>query len=145
MNHSLRYPEHACALSLAAALSACAVPATQVEVPTQSMRSALEQARSARPAPGSSAQPPLPPSRVSAPPGAPQPRLAAPEVRMAYLYDWVDHEGNQHFASWVAIPLTGFDWVLGRGAPEAPSSPAAPPAADLESDSTAPEPGGATP
>jgi hypothetical protein len=34
---------------------------------------------------------------------------------MAYLYEWVDGEGNKHFGGWVAIPLTGFDWVMTDG------------------------------
>jgi hypothetical protein len=38
---------------------------------------------------------------------------------MAYLYEWVDAEGNRHFGNWVAIPLTGFDWVMGDGSSSA--------------------------
>jgi hypothetical protein len=34
---------------------------------------------------------------------------------MAYLYEWVDAEGNKHFGGWVAIPLAGFDWVMTDG------------------------------
>ncbi|HEX7157362.1 MAG TPA: hypothetical protein VF229_09130, partial [Burkholderiaceae bacterium] len=49
------------------------------------------------------------------PPGAPRPLLTAPDVRMAYLYEWVDAEGNRHFGGWVAIPLRGFDWVMSDG------------------------------
>jgi len=50
-----------------------------------------------------------------APPGAPRPLLAPPDIRMAYLYEWVDGEGNKHFGGWVAIPLSGFDWVMTDG------------------------------
>jgi hypothetical protein len=53
--------------------------------------------------------------RSTAPPGAPQPVLAPPDIRMAYLYEWVDEEGNKHFGGWVAIPLAGFDWVMTDG------------------------------
>lgn len=104
--------------ALCAALAACAVPATQVDVPTQSMRKALEQSRSERPKvmlpepPATAGAAKDPPQHVSGAAGPPRPQLATPDVRMAYLYDWVDHEGNQHFGSWVAIPLSGFDWVL---------------------------------
>ncbi len=47
--------------------------------------------------------------------GAPLPLLSTPEVRMAYLYEWVDGEGNKHFGEWVAIPLGGFDWIMSDG------------------------------
>ena len=101
---------------LAAVLACgCAAPATQVAVPTESMREALQQARGAH-----RSEPPfeaslhrLAPS--AAPPGAPRPLLAPPDIRMAYLYEWVDAEGNKHFGGWVAIPLAGFDWVMTDG------------------------------
>jgi hypothetical protein len=34
---------------------------------------------------------------------------------MAYLYEWIDAEGNKHFGGWVAIPLVGFNWVMTDG------------------------------
>jgi hypothetical protein len=98
----------------------CAVPATEVQVPTHSMREALELSRGTR-APLARTDawhgPRLLPLPV--PPGAPQPLLAAPDIRMAYLYEWVDAEGNRHFGNWVAIPLTGFDWVMSDGSSSA--------------------------
>jgi hypothetical protein len=98
-----------------ASLAGCAIPATQVEIPTESMRAALQQAFPIHQATmGDNIS--LPRSaRSLAPPGAPQPLLAPPDVRMAYLYEWVDSEGNKHFGGWVAIPLTGFNWVMTDG------------------------------
>jgi len=114
----MRVPFHLMAVGL---LAACAIPATQVQVPTQSMHEALEQARASH-----AAGPPPEDqirrgTRAAAPPGAPRPQLATPDVRMAYLYEWIDGEGNQHFGTWVAIPLAGFDWVL-HGTPAAPTT-----------------------
>jgi hypothetical protein len=97
-------------------LAGCAIPSTQVSVPTESMRDALQQARSAHRAEPVNEMPlPRRPARLAAPPGAPQPMVAPPDVRMAYLYEWVDAEGNKHFGGWVAIPLSGFDWVMTDG------------------------------
>jgi hypothetical protein len=129
MNRVSRVSFHACLrLALLACTAGCAVPATQVEVPTRSMHEALEQSREghpAAPAPDSAGRRAL---RTPSPPGVPSPLLAAPDVRMAYLYDWIDPEGNQHFGGWVAIPLAGFDWILndGSAAPLNPPRPAAP-------------------
>lgn len=115
---------------VAALLADCATPATQVNIPTESMHEALEHARGA---PRTGAPPELPlrrPLRSASPPGAPEPMFAPPDVRMAYLYEWVDAEGNKHFGGWVAIPLAGFDWLMldGSTAPlgHAPSRPSRP-------------------
>ena len=70
-------------------------------------------------------------ARSTAPPGAPQPVLAPPDIRMAYLYEWVDSEGNKHFGGWVAIPLVGFDWAMTDGS-NPPLSPPSAHAAELE-------------
>jgi len=102
-------------------LAGCAVPATQVQVPTQSMHEALQKARSANPPAPTAEAAVRTLVHASAPPGAPRPVLAAPDVRMAYLYEWIDRDGNQHFGAWVAIPLAGFDWVLNPGAPAPPA------------------------
>jgi len=96
-------------------MTACAIPATEVTVPTESMHDALQQTRSARQAEAPREVPLRRAVRLAAPPGAPQPTLAPPDVRMAYLYEWVDAEGNKHFGGWVAIPLAGFDWVMTDG------------------------------
>lgn len=131
------------AMSVAVAACACAcVPqAGDVLVPTLSMHDALAQARGRSqdpladttplpiPAPrsGSAASVPLPDRRAaSAPdptppapaPPPPQALITAPEVRMAWMHEWVDESGNRHFGGWVAIPLGGFDWVMGDGTQE---------------------------
>ncbi len=97
-------------------LASCAIPATQVAVPTESMRDALQQARALHRTESANDTPLRHQMRSTAPPGAPQPMLAPPDIRMVYLYEWVDGEGNKHFGNWVAIPLAGFDWVMTDGA-----------------------------
>lgn len=97
-------------------LGACAAPATEVTVPTMPMRDALELAREQgpRPAPRTESAPHLVAANI--PQGAPRPLLSAPDVRLAYLYEWIDGEGNKHFGEWVAIPVAGFDWIMTDGA-----------------------------
>jgi hypothetical protein len=114
-------------------LGACAVPATDVKVATMPMRSALELSRESS---GAS----VPPRKDSVPhlvaadipPGAPRPLLSAPDVRLAYLYEWVDGEGNKHFGEWVAIPVSGFDWVMSDGLHKPIDGRAAQPAPAME-------------
>jgi hypothetical protein len=110
---------HRFAAALAAAmLGACATPATQVEVPTLPMRDALEQARQQAILVPPRADP-LPKLLAPVlPEGAPRPLLSTPDVRLAYLYEWVDFEGNKHFGEWVAIPVSGFDWIMSDGGRE---------------------------
>jgi hypothetical protein len=111
----------------AAFLADCATPATQVMIPTESMDTALEHARGTPRADAPSELPARRPIRFTSPPGAPEPMFVPPDVRMAYLYEWVDTEGNKHFGGWVAIPLAGFDWLMldGSTAPlgHTPSQP----------------------
>jgi hypothetical protein len=124
MTHAI-FGRHIELLLATALLASCAIPATQVMVPTESMRDALQQTHTHRVDSVNDMQQHHPP-RSSAPPGAPQPLLTPPDVRMAYLYEWVDGEGNKHFGSWVAIPLAGFDWVMTDGS----NPPVAPPTTD---------------
>jgi len=107
--NSPRVALHPAACSIAVLLAACATPATEVHVDTMSMHDALDRSRAAArlPLPGRS---PAPPPRPSS--QAPQPILSAPDIRLAYLYEWIDAEGNKHFGSWVAIPVSGYDWVM---------------------------------
>jgi len=98
-------------------LAACAQPATEVQVATMSMHEALEKARGpalgANPAAPTALQIPPPPPPI--PRGTPQGLLSAPPVRLAYLYEWIDADGNKHFGEWIAIPLAGFDWIMNDG------------------------------
>jgi hypothetical protein len=115
-------------------LGACAVPATDVKVATMPMRSALDLTRepaSAGIEPRREGMPHLVAANIPA--GAPRPLLSTPDVRLAYLYEWVDAEGNKHFGEWVAIPVSGFDWIMsdglrkpidGRGAQATPAAEA---------------------
>jgi hypothetical protein len=99
-------------LGLGSTLTGCAVPASRVAVPTESMQEALKQARDTQQADLTSEVPLRRVPRFPSPPGAPKPVLAPPDVRMAYFYEWVDSENNKHFGGWVGIPLTGYDWIM---------------------------------
>jgi hypothetical protein len=106
---------HFAFVALMASMAGCAIPATQVAVPTESMHDALQQTRAARRFEPDGETQQRRSLRSQAPPGAPQPLFSPPDVRMAYLYEWVDGEGNKHFGGWVAIPLAGFNWVMTDG------------------------------
>lgn len=121
------------AVIAAVLLVACARPATDVQVPTMSMHEALQRARAEPPADADLPALLLRPDALQLPSDAPHALLSAPQVRMAYLYDWIDPEGNKHFGEWVAIPVGGLDWIMNDGtrAPlDAPPRDAAGPADD---------------
>lgn len=108
-------------------LTSCAVPATKVSVPTMSMGQALQQARrdSLR---NLATAPVIPPRLGDGVAGVtisqstisrfaiPRPAVRPPDIRMAFLYSWVDSEHNKHFGSWVAIPVSDFAWADGEHA-----------------------------
>lgn len=96
-------------------LAACAVPATEVAVPTMSMTAALDQARAEGTPTGTGAPDAVRLASVKMPASVPAPQMTTPEVRLAYVYEWVDAEGNKHFGEWVAIPIAGFAWVMSDG------------------------------
>lgn len=107
----------ALAASIASAvLSGCATPAIDVKVPSSSMDEAY------RASVGAFAGAPHPAAaRVVATtirPDRPAPIVAVPDIRLAFLYQWVDTEGNLHYPSWVAIPVEAFRWVVPELAPE---------------------------
>jgi hypothetical protein len=94
--------------------ASCVSSAGSVHVPTMSMREALALTRN------DDALPAVPAAARERERGTSPPALVAPpEVRMAWLYEWVDDAGNRHFGGWVAIPLRGFGWVMGDGTEEA--------------------------
>jgi hypothetical protein len=109
-----------------ATLSACATPAASVKVPTMPMGTALDKARTTRFAPepaggsllGSGTAPAPAPAAPTPTAGnePPRPIVTAADVRLAYLYEWVDGEGNHHFGSWVAIAVAPPRWILSNGA-----------------------------
>ena len=116
MNHTLSpVALRAMATVTALALSACAVPATNVSVPTMSMNQALKQARgdSLRVLETAAVMPPRHGDDAGTGSPIPRPAIRPPDIRMAYLYSWVDAEHNKHFGSWVAIPVSDFDWAEG--------------------------------
>lgn len=125
-----------CCNALAGALPffllACAVPATEVAVSTMPMKQALEISRSdssqaVAPRPGIA-----PLERRSLPPAIPGTVLSTPDIRLAYLYEWVDAEGNRHYGEWVAIPVASSHWVMSDGsqAPIELTAPDTAPAAE---------------
>ncbi len=105
----------AVATAAAIVLSACAVPATKVSVPTMSMDQSLKQARrdSLQGLATAPVVPQLHRGAAGTGSGIPRPVIRPPDIRMAYLYSWVDAEHNKHFGSWVAIPVSNFDWDEG--------------------------------
>jgi len=104
------------------AIAGCATPASDVRVPTMPMRDALAKARTQPLATAGAATPAgeqaaaLSTIPADGPIAVPRPALAAPDVRLAWLFDWVDAEGNRHYGSWVAIPVTSARWILSDGA-----------------------------
>lgn len=92
-------------------LAGCAAtPATEIKVPTMSMEQAYTASRQAQ----SSANP-APESRIVralVSPGRPAPVVTPPDIRMAYVYEWIDAEGNLHYPGWVAIQVEAYKWVM---------------------------------
>jgi len=102
--------------------SGCAVPATEVAVDTMSMRSALEVARADANNNIVIKRDTVPPEKRVLPPALQGSILGTPDVRLAYLYESIDAEGNKHYGEWVAIPLSGSRWVMSDGS-QAPIDP----------------------
>jgi hypothetical protein len=42
----------------------------------------------------------------------PVPAITPPDIRMAYVYSWVDREGTMHFPSWTAVVVRDYQWVV---------------------------------
>lgn len=100
---------------MSAMAAGCAVPATEVAVDTMPMRKALEVARAdAMPNPALKRDT-VPPEKRVLPPALQGSILSTPDVRLAYLYESIDAEGNKHYGEWVAIPLSGSRWVMSDG------------------------------
>lgn len=110
------------ALPLASALAAvllagCATPAVDVKVPTATMDQAYQasvtglgsgQAGALLPGTGAGARI----VETTIRPDRPSPIVAAPDIRLAFFYQWIDADGNLHYPSWVAIPVESFRWVV---------------------------------
>lgn len=99
------------------ALAGCATPAVKVKVPTATMdeayRSSVTGAVSAPSAALGAA--PATNSRIvetTVRPDRPAPIVAAPDIRLAFFYQWIDADGNMHYPNWVAIPVETFRWVV---------------------------------
>lgn len=100
---------------IACVAGGCAVPATEVAVDTMPMRKALDVARAdALPNPNLKRDT-VPPEKRVLPPALQGSILSTPDVRLAYLYESIDAEGNKHYGEWVAIPLSGSRWVMSDG------------------------------
>lgn len=105
-------------LVLALLLGGCAAtPATDVKVPTMSMEQAFAASRATTA--GAPASPESRIVRAVVAPGRPAPVVVPPDIRLAYVYEWIDAEGNLHYPGWVAIQVEGFKWVM----PEAGAVP----------------------
>lgn len=107
------------AVSAAGALLAgCATPAVDVKVPTSSMDEAYRVSVGAGTSTAAAAA--RNPARIvetTIRPDRPAPVVAAPDIRLAFIYQWVDAEGSLHYPSWVAIPVETFRWVVPELAP----------------------------
>jgi len=118
-------------MSLVLILGACAVPATEVAVETMPMQKALEISRSDG-AMGTTINHNVPPiEKRTLPPALQGALLSTPDVRLAYLYEWIDTDGNKHYGEWVAIPISSSRWVMSDGSQTPmepnPADPAAAP------------------
>ncbi len=101
-----------CLLIGLAALAGCAAtPATEVKVETMSMDKAYAAARGAQAAADTSGQETRI-VRALVSPGRPAPIVLPPDIRMGYVYEWIDTEGNMHYPGWVAIQVEAFKWVM---------------------------------
>ncbi len=112
--------------ALSIAVASCAVAANDVQVDTMPMRQALDLTRSQAGADLARAQihsylaAPVPPDI------APAGLLTSPDVRFAYLYEWVDSDGNRHFGEWIAIPVGAAQWIMSDGTKSGIEPPAHP-------------------
>lgn len=96
-------------------LAGCATPAVDVKVPTSTMDEAYRASVGAGVGAASRGTARIVDTTVR--PDRPAPIVAAPDIRLAFFYQWVDGEGNLHYPSWVAIPVETFRWVVPELAP----------------------------
>lgn len=93
------------------ACTGCATPATEVVVPTKSMDAALAESRSA-PSQAAVSKSKSRIVRTPIQPDRPAPVVSAPDIRLAYVFEWTDTQGNLHYPGWVAIPVDTFKWII---------------------------------
>jgi hypothetical protein len=110
----MKYPRQRAVLAVLGLLQACATPSTDVKIPTLSMADANRQSSSGADA-AASVLPRISEARlvqsvVNA--DRPVPVLTPPDVRLAYVYSWVDADGTVHYPSWTAIAVKDFQWVI---------------------------------
>lgn len=105
-------------------LAGCATPAVDVKVPTAPMEEAYRTSVGAgATVAGALARSSARIVETTIRPDRPAPIVAAPDIRLAFFYQWVDAEGNLHYPSWVAIPVETFRWVVPELAPESGTVP----------------------
>lgn len=98
----------ACALVL---LAGCvATPANEVKIPTMPMENAYNASREAQATSNQAPEARIVRAVIS--PVRPAPLVTAPDVRLAYAYEWTDTEGNMHYPGWIAIQVETFKWVM---------------------------------
>ena len=98
-------------LGLAVLAGCAATPATEIKVETMSMEKAYAASHAKQNAADSAGQE----SRIVralVSPGRPAPIVLPPDIRMGYVYEWIDAEGNMHYPGWVAIQVEAFKWVM---------------------------------
>lgn len=108
----------AASIATMAIIAGCASPAIDVEVPTTSMQNAWR-SHGATPKKATTDQNAnVLESGIVRPtysPGTPMPVVTAPEIRMAYLAPYADHDGVMHYGQWVAVEVHGYRWTLPDG------------------------------
>ena len=110
------------AITLPFIAGGCAVQATEVAVDTMSMRSALDVARADGTTNIDIKRDTVAPDKRVLPPALKGSIMDTPDIRLAYLYESIDAEGNRHYGEWVAIPLSGSRWIMNDGT-QAPIDP----------------------
>ena len=90
-------------------VAACGTTASQVKVPTMSVKEAW----------GLRDSHDYEVSSREVKPGHPSstvfPVVTAPDIRMAYMRPWKDAAGNYHYGGWIALYVDGPKWVLPDG------------------------------
>lgn len=109
---------------ISAMVAGCASTAADVKVPTMSMQQAWSSSGTATL--DSSQQVSGRTINALVRQDQPLPIVSAPDIRMAYIYQSTDAEGNMHYGSWVAIPVSSFKWLMPEGAAMPMTAPMAP-------------------
>lgn len=93
-------------------LVACGTPPLEVKVPTQSMQDAYRASSGGFIGSSADAKVESRIIRSVVTSDRPVPVVTPPDIRMAYVYAWVDSDGTVHYPSWTGIAVKDFQWVI---------------------------------